>query len=402
VRPQLAFIFIFVTVLLDSIGFGIIMPVVPHLIMDISGDTLTHAARTSGFLMFAFATMQFIASPLLGNLSDRFGRRPVLLCSLLAMTCNYLLMGWAPTLFWLFVGRLIGGVSASTYGIAIAYIADTFPAEKRAQYFALLGAGFGTGFIVGPAIGGFLGEYGPRTPFYAAAGLTFINVIYGYFVLPESLRAGHRRAFDLARAHPLAAFNQLRQYPMVIALVLVYFFYMLGHFALPSVWAFFTIEKFGWSPRDIGFSLSAVGVAMIFVQAYLIRLVLPVWGPSKTAVVGLIATALSFFGYAFVPYAWMMYPVIVIGSLQGFVGPSVQSIMSARIPANAQGELQGAIGSMSGLVAILSPPFMTQLFAYFSAEDAIVHFPGAPFLAAALFTLLALALLLRTVAGRQA
>lgn len=401
-RPQLAFIFIFVTVLLDSIGFGIIMPVVPHLIMDISGDTLTHAARTSGFLMFAFATMQFIASPLLGNLSDRFGRRPVLLCSLLAMTCNYLLMGWAPTLFWLFVGRLIGGVSASTYGIAIAYIADTFPAEKRAQYFALLGAGFGTGFIVGPAIGGFLGEYGPRTPFYAAAGLTFINVIYGYFVLPESLRAGHRRAFDLARAHPLAAFNQLRQYPMVIALVLVYFFYMLGHFALPSVWAFFTIEKFGWSPRDIGFSLSAVGVAMIFVQAYLIRLVLPVWGPSKTAVVGLIATALSFFGYAFVPYAWMMYPVIVIGSLQGFVGPSVQSIMSARIPANAQGELQGAIGSMSGLVAILSPPFMTQLFAYFSAEDAIVHFPGAPFLAAALFTLLALALLLRTVAGRQA
>ena len=169
-RPQLAFAFIFVTVLLDSIGFGIIMPVVPHLIMDISGDTLTHAARTSGFLMFAFASMQFIASPVLGNLSDRFGRRPVLLCSLLAMGCNYLLMGWAPTLFWLFVGRLIGGVSASTYGIANAYVADTFPAEKRAQYFALLGAGFGTGFIVGPALGGFLGEYGPRTPFYAAAG----------------------------------------------------------------------------------------------------------------------------------------------------------------------------------------------------------------------------------------
>ena len=356
-RPQLAFAFIFVTVLLDSIGFGIIMPVVPHLIMDISGDTLTSAARTSGFLMFAFASMQFIASPVLGNLSDRFGRRPVLLCSLLAMVCNYLLMGWAPTLFWLFVGRLIGGVSASTYGIANAYIADTFPAEKRAQYFALLGAGFGAGFIIGPALGGFLGEYGPRTPFYAAAALTMVNVIYGFFVLPESLRDGNRRPFDLARAHPLGVFRQLWQYPVVIALMLVYFFYMLGHFALPSTWAFFTIEKFDWSPRDIGISLSAVGVAMIFVQAYLIRLVLPVWGPTKTAVVGLIATTLSFFGYAFVPYAWMMYPMIAVGALQGFVVPSVQSIMSAHIPANAQGELQGAIGSMSGPGGHSQPTF---------------------------------------------
>lgn len=400
-RPKLAFAFIFVTVLLDSIGFGIIMPVIPHLIMDISGDTLTSAARTSGLLMFAFAAMQFFASPVLGNLSDRYGRRPVLLCSLLVMVCNYLLMGWAPTLFWLFVGRLIGGVSASTYGIANAYVADTFPAEKRAQYFALLGAGFGAGFIVGPALGGFLGEYGPRTPFYAAAALTMVNVIYGFFVLPESLKDGNRRPFNASRAHPLGAIRQLWQYPMVIALMLVYFFYMLGHFALPSVWAFFTIEKFAWSPRDIGLSLSAVGVAMIFVQAYLIRMVLPKWGPIKTCVVGLIATALSFFGYAFVPYAWMMYPIIVVGSLQGFVAPSVQSIMSAHVPANAQGELQGAIGSMAGLVAILSPPFMTQLFAYFSADEAIMHFPGAPFFAAALLTLLALLLLLRTVAREE-
>jgi len=217
--------------------------------------------------------------------------------------------------------------------------------------------------------------------------------------LPESLKDGNRRPFNASRAHPLGAIKQLWQYPMVIALMLVYFFYMLGHFALPSIWAFFTIEKFAWSPRDIGISLSAVGVAMIFVQAYLIHQVLPVWGPIKTCVVGLIATALSFFGYAFVPYAWMMYPIIVVGALQGFVAPSVQSIMSAHMPANAQGELQGAIGSMAGLVAILSPPFMTQLFAYFSADGAIVHFPGAPFFAAALFTLLALALLLRTVAG---
>ena len=399
-RPQLAFAFIFITVLLDSIGLGIIMPVVPHLIMDIDGDSLTNAARTSGFLMFAFASMQFIASPLLGNLSDRFGRRPVLLCSLLAMGLNYLLMGWAPTLFWLFVGRIIGGISASTYGTANAYIADTFPADKRAQYFALLGAAFGAGFILGPAIGGFLGEYGPRTPFYAAAGLTFLNIIYGYFVLPESLKQADRRPFQLSRAHPLAAFKQLRKYPVVISLLMVYFFYQLGHFALPSVWAFFTIERFDWSPRDIGFSLSAIGVAMIFVQAYLIRLVLPKWGPMKTAVVGLIATTVSFIGYAFVPYAWMMYPIIAVSALQGFVAPSVQSIMSARIPTNAQGELQGAIGSMSGLVAILSPPVMTQLFAHFSSDQAVVYFPGAPFFVAALLTLLALVTLLRTAAGR--
>lgn len=400
-RPQLAFAFIFVTVLLDSIGFGIIMPVVPQLIMDISGEDLTHAARISGFLMFAFAGMQFISSPLLGNLSDRFGRRPVLLCSLLAMGFNYLLMGWAPTLVWLFVGRIIGGISASTYGIANAYVADTFPAEKRAQYFALLGAGFGTGFIIGPAVGGFLGEFGPRTPFYAAGFLTFLNVIYGFFVLPESHKPENRRAFDIARANPLGAFKQLWHYPEVIALVLVYFCYMLGHFSLPSTWAFFTIEKFDWSPRDIGFSLSAIGVAMIFVQAFLIRKILPILGPIKTAIVGFIATTLSFIGYAFVPYGWMMYPLIAIGALQGFVVPSLQSIMSARIPANAQGELQGALGSMSGLVAILSPPFMTQLFSYFSSDDAAFYFPGAPFFASAIFTLLAMVLLLRAVAGQK-
>lgn len=400
-RPQLAFAFIFVTVLLDSIGFGIIMPVVPQLIMDVSGDTLTSAARDSGLLMFAYAAMQFVASPVLGNLSDRFGRRPVLLFSLLAMGLNYLLMGWAPTLFWLFVGRIVGGVSASTYGIANAYVADTFPAEKRAQYFALLGAAFGMGFIIGPAIGGFLGEYGVRTPFYAAACLTLVNVAYGYFALPESLKAENRRAFNPARANPLGAMRQLWQYPEVIALMVVYFFYMLGHFSLPSIWAFFTIEKFDWSPRDIGFSLSAIGVAMIFVQAFLIRQVLPVWGPTKTAIVGFIATALSFVGYAFVPYGWMMYPIILVGALQGFVTPSLQSIMSARIPANAQGELQGALGSLSGLVAILSPPFMTQLFAHFSSDAAAVYFPGAPFLASAILTVLALVLMLRTLGPRR-
>ena len=403
-RPKLALSFIFVVVLLDSIGFGIIMPVLPQLIMDVTGEPLTAAARYGGWLMFVYAAMQFFSAPVLGNLSDRFGRRPVLLLSLVAMGADYLLMGWAPTLIWLFVGRFIAGVSAGTYGIANAFIADTFEPDDRAKNFALMGAAFGVGFIVGPVIGGFLGEYGPRAPFYAAAGLAFVNLIYGYFVLPESLKPENRRPFEIRRANPLGTLNQLWKYPVVIGLVFAYFFYMLGHHSLPAVWSYFVMEKFAWTTREIGFSLGAVGVCMIFVQVYLIRVFLDKYGQERTAFIGLIVTILSFIGYAFIPYGWMMYVVIAVGAGQGFIGPSVQGLMSARIPADSQGELQGALGSMSSLVSILSPPFMTQTFAYFSGGGAPIYFPGAPFLAAAFFTLMGLLLLVRTLSAirRQA
>ncbi len=400
-RPKLALSFIFVVVLLDSIGFGIIMPVLPQLIMDVTGEPLSAAARYGGWLMFVYAAMQFFSAPVLGNLSDRFGRRPVLLLSLVAMGADYLLMGWAPTVTWLFVGRIIAGVSAGTYGIANAFIADTFEPDDRAKNFALMGAAFGVGFIVGPVVGGFLGEYGPRIPFYAAAVLAFVNVIYGFFVLPESLKPENRRPFEIRRANPLGTLNQLWKYPVVIGLVFAYFFYMLGHHSLPAVWSYFVMEKFAWSTRDIGFSLGAVGVCMIFVQVYLIRVFLDKYGLERTAFIGLIVTTLSFIGYAFIPYGWMMYVVIAIGAGQGFIGPSVQGLMSARIPADSQGELQGALGSMSSLVSILSPPFMTQTFAYFSGGGAPVYFPGAPFLAAAFFTLMGLALLVRTLAANR-
>ncbi len=400
-RPKLALSFIFVVVLLDSIGFGIIMPVLPQLIMDVTGEPLTAAARYGGWLMFVYAAMQFFSAPVLGNLSDRFGRRPVLLLSLVAMGADYLLMGWAPTLIWLFVGRFIAGVSAGTYGIANAFIADTFEPDDRAKNFALMGAAFGVGFIVGPVIGGFLGEYGPRAPFYAAAGLVFVNLIYGYFVLPESLKPENRRAFEIRRANPLGTLNQLWKYPVVIGLVFAYFFYMLGHHSLPAVWSYFVMEKFAWTTREIGFSLGAVGVCMIFVQVYLIRVFLDKYGQERTAFIGLIVTILSFIGYAFIPYGWMMYVVIAVGAGQGFIGPSVQGLMSARIPADSQGELQGALGSMSSLVSILSPPFMTQTFAYFSGGGAPIYFPGAPFLAAAFFTLMGLLLLVRTLSANR-
>ncbi len=400
-RPKLALSFIFVVVLLDSIGFGIIMPVLPQLIMDVTGEPLTAAARYGGWLMFVYAAMQFFSAPVLGNLSDRFGRRPVLLLSLVAMGADYLLMGWAPTLIWLFVGRFIAGVSAGTYGIANAFIADTFEPDDRAKNFALMGAAFGVGFIVGPVIGGFLGEYGPRAPFYAAAGLAFVNLIYGYFVLPESLKPENRRAFEIRRANPLGTLNQLWKYPVVIGLVFAYFFYMLGHHSLPAVWSYFVMEKFAWTTREIGFSLGAVGVCMIFVQVYLIRVFLDKYGQERTAFIGLIVTILSFIGYAFIPYGWMMYVVIAVGAGQGFIGPSVQGLMSARIPADSQGELQGALGSMSSLVSILSPPFMTQTFAYFSGGGAPIYFPGAPFLAAAFFTLMGLLLLVKTLSANR-
>ena len=391
--------FILVTVLLDSIGFGIILPVLPGLIMDVTGEPLANAARYGGWLLFVYAVTQFFSAPVLGNLSDRFGRRPVLLLSLLAMGCDYLLMGWAPTLGWLFLGRLIAGISASTYGIANAFIADTYAPEDRARNFALLGAAFGVGFIVGPVIGGLLGEFGPRAPFYAAAGLAFTNVVYGFLVLPESLKQENRRAFDWKRANPLGTFNQLWRYPVVLGLVFAYFFYMMGHHSLPSVWSYFAIEKFDWSSRDIGFSLGAVGVCMIVVQAWLIRYVLDRFGTERTAYIGLVATILSFVGYALVPYGWMIYGVIVLGAAQGFVAPSVQALMSGRIPPDAQGELQGALASVSSLVSILSPPFMTQTFAYFSAGGAPLYFPGAPFIAAALFTLLGLIAFMRALVG---
>ncbi|MEE8244390.1 MAG: TCR/Tet family MFS transporter [Pseudomonadales bacterium] len=400
-RPKLALSFIFVVVLLDSIGFGIIMPVLPQLIMDVTGEPLTAAARYGGWLMFVYAAMQFFSAPVLGNLSDRFGRRPVLLLSLVAMGADYLLMGWAPTLIWLFVGRFIAGVSAGTYGIANAFIADTFEPDDRAKNFALMGAAFGVGFIVGPVIGGFLGEYGPRAPFYAAAGLAFVNLIYGYFVLPESLKPENRRRFEIRRANPLGTLNQLWKYPVVIGLVFAYFFYMLGHHSLPAVWSYFVMEKFAWTTREIGFSLGAVGVCMIFVQVYLIRVFLDKYGQERTAFIGLIVTILSFIGYAFIPYGWMMYVVIAVGAGQGFIGPSVQGLMSARIPADSQGELQGALGSMSSLVSILSPPFMTQTFAYFSGGGAPIYFPGAPFLAAAFFTLMGLLLLVKTLSANR-
>ncbi len=393
-----ALAFIFVTALLDSIGFGIIMPVLPQLIVEVTGENISAAARYGGLLMFAYAAMQFFLAPMVGNLSDRFGRRPVLLLSLAVLAVDYLIMYWAPTFAWLLLGRIIAGAAASTFSTCNAYIADISEPSRRAQNFGLIGAAFGMGFVLGPVIGGFLGEYGARLPFLAAAALSFTNFLYGALVLPESLAPEKRRSFEIRRANPLGALASLKRYPMVFGLIGAYVLYQLGHHALPSVWSFFAIERFDWTPKEIGYSLGAVGVLMVLVQAVLLRVVLPKLGNRRTAMIGFAFCMVSFLGYAFVTQGWMIYPFLVVGALQGFVSPAMQGIMSTQVSDSEQGELQGGLGSMSSLTSIISPPFMTTLFAAFTGVTAPIYFPGAPWLAAAVLTFLSLLLFVRATA----
>jgi len=392
--PRLALSFIFITVLLDSIGFGIILPVMPQLIMEVTGEELSRAAVIGGWLVFLYAAMNFFMSPVMGNLSDRFGRRPVLLLTLLAYGLDYILMGWAPTLMWLVVGRLISGATSSTYAIANAYIADIFPPEERAKNFALMGAAFGGGFILGPVLGGFLGELGPRVPFYATAALAITNAAFGFFVLPETLAKENRRPFEWRRANPLGALRHLKSYPVVFGLVGAYFVFLVAHQALPSVWSYFTIANFGWSQREIGFSLGFAGVLMMISQAFLIRWSIDLFGQVRTAYIGLTCAAASFLGYAFATETWMVYLFLFVGAGQGFLGPAVQAIMSSRVPSNAQGELQGGLGSIVSLAAIVSPPVMTGVFGYFTQADAPIYYPGASYLLAGLLVLVSFVLFL--------
>ena len=393
--PKRPLFIIVATVLLNSIGFGIIMPVMPKLVMEVTGQGLAQAALYGGWLMFAYAIMQFFFAPVLGNLGDRFGRRRVLLVSLIAFSLDYLVMGWAPTLGWLFAGRFVAGIAAATNSTANAYIADISPAAERPQNFGLLGAAFGVGFIIGPVLGGMLGEYGTRAPFYAAAALGVLNLGFTFFALPESLPREQRRPFELARANPFGAVAQLTKMPIVLALVVAVFLYNLGHFVMPAIWSYYTIERFGWSPREIGYSLGYVGILSVLVQGYLTRIVIPRVGPSVAAYVGLGFALVAFLGYAFAPSGWMMYVVMLLGALSGFTMPALQAIMTSRMAANTQGELQGAIASANALTAVIGPPLMTQLFGYFSSSAAPVYFPGAAFLAAAMLTATSLALLHR-------
>jgi len=302
-----AFVFIFVAVLVDSIGFGIILPVLPRLIMQLTGVSVDRAAVYGGWLSFVYALMQFFCAPVLGNLSDRFGRRPVLLFALLALGCDYLIMGFAPLIAWLFVGRMIAGVAGASFTPAYAYVADISPPERRAQNFGVVSAAFGIGFIIGPAIGGLLGTLGARAPFFAAAMLSLLNFSYGFFVLPESLPPDRRRAFKWRRANPLGTLEQMRKHPVVVGLLCALFLWSLGNQVMPSTWAFYTKLRFGWSEAMIGASFAAVGVVMASSQAIVMRLLVPRLGERRAALIGMISGTAGYAGFGLATASWMMF-----------------------------------------------------------------------------------------------
>jgi DHA1 family tetracycline resistance protein-like MFS transporter len=399
---QRALAFIFVTALLDAIGFGIIAPVMPRLLMQVTGQDLTAAARYGGILMTVYAGMQFCFAPVMGNLSDRFGRRAVLIASLTVLFFDYMMMSWAPSIGWLFLGRLVAGIAASTFSICGAFIADITPPEKRAQGFGVIGAAFGLGFVIGPVVGGLLSAYGVRAPFMGAGALCAFNLLYGLLVLPETLAKENRRAFDWRRANPIGTLAALRKYPAVLGLTSAYFLFLLGHQSLQSVWSYFTIERFHWNEAQIGYSLGFIGVLMTLVQAFGLRWLLARVGERRAAYFGYTCAIVSFVGYALSTHAWMLYVFLVAGALQGFVSPALRGLMSAQIPPNAQGELQGGLASLMSLSLIVTPPAATQIFGYFTQSGAPVYFPGAPWLAAAALTLWSLIAFGRSAASESA
>lgn len=381
--------FIFFTLLLDVTGLGIIVPVFPKLIEELIHGDISVAAKYGGWLTFAYAIMQFFFSPVLGNLSDKFGRRPVLLFSLLGFGIDYIFLSFAPTIGWLFVGRIIAGITGASYTTATAYIADISAPEDRAKNFGMVGAAFGIGFIIGPVVGGLLGQYGSRVPFLAAAALTFINLLYGFFVLPESLPVENRRPFEWRRANPFGALKSLKKYPVVGALAFSFFLVYMAGQAVQSVWAYFGIERFAWSEKVIGISLGMVGLMVGLVQGVLIRYINPRLGNTRSIYVGFGLYAVGLILFAFANHGWMMFVFLIPYCLGGIAGPSLQSIITGHVPANEQGELQGALTSLISATSILSPPIMTNLFAHFTSKSTSIYFPGAPYLLGAILMIAA-------------
>lgn len=387
--------FIFITLLIDVIGLAIIIPVFPKLIEKLIDGNLSEASRYSGFLLVAYSIMQFLFSPVVGNLSDKFGRRPVLLFSLLGFGIDYLFMAFAPTIGWLFLGRVVAGITGASITTASAYIADVSSPEKRAQNFGMIGVAFGLGFIIGPVIGGILGKIDVHYPFYAAAALALLNALYGYFVLPESLAKENRRPLDWKRSNPLGSLLHLRKYPAVLGLSLCLFIvYFAGH-AVQSVWTFYTMEKFSWNEDLVGYSLGFIGLLIAAVQGGLIRVAIPKLGQERSIWIGLLlyAAGMALFGMA--NASWMLFAFMVPYTLGGIAGPALQGIMTNAVPANAQGELQGALTSLMSLSSIFGPWFMTYTFYYFTSPKAPVYLPSAPFYVGALLMLFSAWLALR-------
>ena len=409
-----ALTFVMITVMINSIGFGIMIPVLPDLIKELTGLENHDAVIHGGYLTLTFALFQFVCMPIVGGLSDRFGRRPIMLVSLTALAADFFLMALAPTILFLYIGRGLSGICGATFSTANAYVADVSPPEKRAQDFGLIGASFGVGFLLGPVIGGILGEYGTRIPFYAAGVISLINVIYGLIFLPETLAKSKRRAFDIRRSNPIGSIKALGRIKGVKSLIFILFIMATAHTVYPSTYTFSALEGLGWSARDVGLSLGAFAVATMLVQGGLIRIIIPKIGLFWAGLIGIISAVIAYTTLGSADAGWIIYAAGPFAALAGLYGPALSNMMSSRVSESEQGELQGAIGAAQGLALMIGPLAMTFTFSHFgdSANKAarqmqgfpenligvskyylgmmdIPYVPGSPFLLAAALSLLA-------------
>jgi DHA1 family tetracycline resistance protein-like MFS transporter len=387
-KKQAALGFIFITILIDVIGWGIIIPVIPGLIEELIQGDISEAAKIGGWITFAYAIAQFICAPLVGNLSDKYGRRPIILISLFGFTLDYILLALAPTITWLFIGRIIAGITGASITTASAYIADISTPENRAKNFGMIGAAFGLGFIIGPVIGGLLGQYGARIPFFAAAILCFINFIYGYFILPESLSKENRRPFNIKRANPVGSFINLKKHPKLIGLIVAMFISSVASHAIQSNWSYFTMYLFNWDEKMVGISLGVIGLLVALVQGVLIRWINPKLGNEKSIYIGFFLTSIGLLLFAFASKSWMMFVILVPFCLGGIAGPALQAVISNQVKDTEQGEIQGTLTSLMSASAIVGPPLMTGVFYFFTHNEAPFQFAGAPFLVAATFMII--------------
>lgn len=393
---------VFMILFLDIIGIAIIMPVLPVYLEELTGGSISEAAVDGGWLLLVYSGMQFLFAPLLGNLSDRFGRRPILLASVLTFAIDNFICAIATSFWMLFVGRILAGISGGSFATCSAYIADISNDENRAKNFGLIGIAFGVGFTLGPVIGGLLGEFGPRVPFFGAALLSFINFIAACFLLPETLEPKNRRPFEWKRANPLGTLQQMRSYPGIGWVCLVLFLYWLAHAVYPAVWSFVSVYRYGWSEGQIGLSLGLFGICAALVMAFAMPRIVAVLGEWKTAVLGLCFSCAGLTGYAFAWEGWVVYVVIIATTIENVADAPLRSIAAGKVPPSAQGELQGALTSLTSITTIVGPLIFTRMFSYFTGEDAPVAFAGAPYLLAAAFILLATGVFVWRVRLRRA
>lgn len=403
-KPALKFIFI--TLVLDLLGIGIIVPILPALVEEMKGEGVQGATMTYGVLLAVYSLMQFLFAPLMGSLSDRFGRRPVLLVSLFGAGLDYFLLALAPNLLWFFIGRVIAGISGANFSAATAYIADVSPPEKRAANFGLVGAAFGLGFAIGPFVGGYLStigspEFGLRLPFYVAGTLTLINWFYGLLVLPESLKPENRRAFSWGRSNPVGSLLAMRRYPMVLGLAFSYFLISVAHQVYPSTWILYVDYRFGWTIKQGSMSLALVGLMAAIVQGVLSRRLIPMWGERKSALIALVINVIGFVLYGLSTQGWMVYPVIIFGALGGIAAPAIQGITSNSVGDNEQGGLQGMLSSLVAIAGIIGPLIATGLFGFFISEKAPFHLPGAAFFCSALLVAIAIVLAVNAIRKQE-